>query len=62
MNKKLISRAVLEVIDAVEADFFVTIFLGHHLVALGAYMVKIYFQRVDQRQYVEQYTKRNLLA
>ena len=58
MNKKMISRAVLEVIDAVEVDFFVTIFLGHHLVALGAYMVKIYFQR----QYVEKYTKRNLLA
>ena len=58
MNKKLISRAVLEEIDPVEADFFVIIFLGHHLVALGAYMVKIYFQR----QYVEKYTKRNLLA
>ena len=34
MNKKLISRAILEVIYPVEADFLVKILLGHHLVAL----------------------------
>ena len=34
MSRKLISRAVIEVIDPIEADFGVKIELGHHLVAL----------------------------
>ena len=34
MNRKFISRAVLEVIDPIKADFGVKIWLGHHLVAL----------------------------
>ena len=34
----MISRAVLKVIDLIEADFGVEIWLGHHLVALeGVY-------------------------
>ena len=31
MSRKLISRAVIEVIDPIRADFWVTIWLGHHL-------------------------------
>ena len=34
MSRKLISRAVLEVIEPIEADFGVKIELGHYLVAL----------------------------
>ena len=38
MNRKLISRAVPEVIDPIEADFGAKIWLEHHLVALeGVY-------------------------
>ena len=58
MNKKLTSWVVLEVIDAIEADFWLEIWLGHHQVALEGYLVKIYFQR----KYVELYTKRKLLT
>ena len=34
MDKKLISRAVLEVIDPIEADFWLKFSLEYHLVAL----------------------------
>ena len=38
MNRKLISRAVLEDIDPIEANFGVKSWLGHYLVALeGVY-------------------------
>ena len=34
MNEKLISRAVLEVMDLIEADFWLKFSLEYHLVAL----------------------------
>ena len=34
MDKKLISRVVLEVIDPIEAEFWLKIWLGHHQEAL----------------------------
>ena len=38
MNRKLFSRAVVKVIDPIEAEFGVKIWLRHHLVALeGVY-------------------------
>ena len=58
MDKKLISRVVLEVTDAIEADLWLEIWLGHHQVALEDYLVKIYLQR----KYVDLYSKRKLLT
>ena len=34
MDKKLISRVALEIIDHIETDFWLKIWLGHHQVAL----------------------------